>query len=96
VTPAALELLTIDEAAAILRMSKTTFRRRLDRGEFTIVRDRRMVLVPRAALLEYLSRHTRPARDARDATSDSVRRAAPPTRARSRSVHHLWETDGRA
>jgi excisionase family DNA binding protein len=57
------ELLTIAEAAAALRMSKTTFRRRLSRGEFAVVRDRRVVLVPRAALVEYLDRHTAKARE---------------------------------
>lgn len=58
VTPPLDEFLTIDEAAAVLRMSRTTFRRRLDRGEFTVVRDRRVVLVSRAALAEYVQRHT--------------------------------------
>jgi excisionase family DNA binding protein len=95
VTPALDELLTIDEAAAALRMSRTTFRRRLDRGEFTVIRDRRLVLVPRAALEAYVSRHTthsqhqsspqRPPRSSPDASG-----ASRPVSARRR---RLWDAD---
>ena len=73
------DLLTIDEAAAALRMSKASFRRRLDDGEFTIIRDRRTVLVPRSALVDYLRRHTLPARSAR------------PEARRVPRVRPLWE-----
>jgi excisionase family DNA binding protein len=95
-TQLAVELLTIDEAAALLRMSKTTFRRRLDRGEFTVVRDRRIVLVPRTALLDYLTRHTRPGRDERGGSSGTARTTVRPAPQPSRRVRHLWETGGDA
>ena len=52
------ELLTLDEAAEVLRVSKKTLRRRIDGGEIEVVRDRRLVLVPRASVTDYVARHT--------------------------------------
>src|SRR4051794_15027609 len=51
-------LLTLDEAAGVLRVSKKTLRRRIDGGELDVVCDPRLVLVPRASLLAYVARHT--------------------------------------
>src|SRR4051812_15037797 len=52
------ELLKLDEAARLLRVSKKTLRRRIAGGELEVVRDRRLVLVPRASVVDYVSRHT--------------------------------------
>jgi excisionase family DNA binding protein len=85
-------LLTIDEAAAVLRMSKTTFRRRLDRGEISVIRDRRHVLVARSALADYLERHTIAPRTTTGRPPADRPRTSPPN-APSRRVRHLWEPD---
>jgi excisionase family DNA binding protein len=85
-------LLTIDEAAALLRMSKTTFRRRLERGEITVIRDRRHVLIARSALADYLERHTIAHGRATRPTATERRRASP-SAVVTRRVRHLWEVD---
>src|SRR4051812_45654798 len=51
------DLLTIDEAATLLRTSKKVLRRRIDDGEFDVVRDGRVVLVPRDSLVAHLRDH---------------------------------------
>jgi excisionase family DNA binding protein len=89
------DLLTIDEAAALLRMSKKTFRRRMNQGEFAIVRDRRLVLVLRPSLVDYLRRHTVPStreRAARRVTVELEPAPLPTARSRGR-VRKLWETE---
>ena len=75
------ELLTLDEAAGVLRVSKKTLRRRIDGGELDVVRDRRLVLVPRASLMAYVARHTvrRPA-ERRSSIRSATIAAASPTR----------------
>jgi excisionase family DNA binding protein len=89
------ELLTIDEAAAALRMSKASFRRRLDRGEFAVIRDRRHVLVPRTTLNDYLERHTRhpDRRRPAPATATHGMRSSPLRLAPARRVRRLWDGD---
>jgi excisionase family DNA binding protein len=85
-------LLTIDEAAALLRMSKTTFRRRLDRGEISVIRDRRHVLVARSALVDYLERHTIAHHTPGRPAASHARRTSPAA-VTARRVGHLWEAD---
>jgi excisionase family DNA binding protein len=82
------ELLTLDEAARVLRVSKKTLRRRIDGGELDVVRDRRLVLVPRASLVAYVARHTvrRPAEK-----RPSIRRATVVAAPPRRSVTKLWD-----
>jgi excisionase family DNA binding protein len=83
------ELLTLDEAAAVLRVSKKTLRRRIDGGELDVVRDRRLVLVPRATLLAFIARHT----VRRPADWPSSMRSKPPGSGNHprRSVRKLWD-----
>jgi excisionase family DNA binding protein len=86
------ELLTLDEAAGVLRVSKKTLRRRIDGGELDVVRDRRLVLVPRTTLLAYIARHTvrRPV-DRRGSSRTATPVSANPSR---RSVTKLWDASG--
>jgi excisionase family DNA binding protein len=92
------DLLTLGEAATALRMSKASFRRRLDRGEFAVIRDRRHILIPRTTLHDYLERHTRqPQHHTPLGVAPTPRPPRrPPQRvapSRTRRVRHLWDGD---
>src|SRR4051794_14129930 len=51
------DLLTLDEAATLLRTSKKVLRGRIDDGEFDVVRDGRVILVPRDSLVAHIRDH---------------------------------------
>jgi excisionase family DNA binding protein len=92
------DLLTIDEAAALLRMSKKSFRRRMDQGEFDVLRDRRVILIPRRAVAEYVRRHTFPRSvDTERQRLGGTRGSPPPIfpsqpSATPRRVRKLWDS----
>jgi excisionase family DNA binding protein len=92
------DLLTLGEAATALRMSKASFRRRLDRGEFAVIRDRRHILIPRTTIHDYLERHTRQPRQTTQLVVAPTLRPArrtpqPVAPLRTRRVRHLWDGD---
>ena len=91
------DLLTLGEAATALRMSKASFRRRLERGEFAVIRDRRHILIPLATIHDYLERHTRQPQHRHLVVTPALRpaRRAPLPEAPTRAIHvrHLWDGD---
>lgn len=55
--PTRLQLLTLSEAARLLRMSVKTVQRRIEGGAICAVRDGRKVAVPMSEIERYLADH---------------------------------------
>jgi excisionase family DNA binding protein len=86
------ELLKLDEAARLLRVSKKTLRRRIAGGELEVIRDRRLVLVPRVSVMAYVARHTvKSTSEKRTAVRELVVVGGVPPR---RPVTKLWDVVG--
>jgi hypothetical protein len=50
-------LVSLDDAARMLRMSRRTLDRRIAAGEIAVFRDRRIVAVPAAEIARYVAEH---------------------------------------